>query len=120
MKYCTNCGSPLAESTKFCGNCGAPVEGRAEAKATPVYERPYDDNAARRRDDGLVTVAKVFLILGCIAVGWALIPLAWCIPMTVSLFRKLNSGEPIGIGLKVCTLLFVSRVAGILLLCMED
>ena len=68
----------------------------------------------------MCTVIKVFLILSCVGLGWAIIPLAWCIPMTVSIFRKLNSGEPIGTGLKVCTLLFVNLVAGILLLCMED
>ena len=25
MKYCTNCGSPLAEGARFCANCGAQV-----------------------------------------------------------------------------------------------
>ena len=119
MKYCTNCGSPLTEGMNFCGNCGVPVAGQAAETATRVYEPPYYD-APPRRDDGLVTVAKVFLILGCIGFGVFLIPLAWCIPITVSIFRKLRSGEEIGVGLKVCTLLFVNLIAGILLLCMED
>ncbi len=118
MKCCTHCGSPMNEKMKFCAICGVPLAGQT-AEAERVYEPPYYDNDSRRRDDGLVTVTKVFLVLGCIAVGWALIPLAWCIPMTVSIFRKLDSGEEIGVGLKVCTLLFVSRVAGILLLCMD-
>jgi hypothetical protein len=102
----------------FCGNCGVPVAGQA-AEAERVYVPPYYDQP-RRRDDGMVTVAKVFLILGCIGFGAFLIPLAWCIPITVSIFRKLNSGEPIDTGLKVCALLFVNLIAGILLLCMED
>ncbi len=119
MKYCTNCGSPLAEGMNFCGNCGVPVAGQAAETAERVYEPPYYD-APRQRDDGLVTLAKVFLILGCIGFGAFLIPLAWCIPITVSIFRKLNSGEPIDTGLKVCALLFVNLIAGILLLCMED
>ena len=118
MKYCTNCGSPLAEGMNFCGNCGVPVGGQA-AEAERVYEPPYYD-APRRRDDGLVTVIKVFLILGCIGCGALLIPLAWCIPITVSIFRKLNSGEEIGTGLKVCALLFVNMIAGILLLCLPE
>jgi hypothetical protein len=103
----------------FCGNCGVPVAGQAAETATRVYEPPYYD-APPRRDDGLVTVIKVFLILGCISFGALLIPLAWCIPMTVSIFRKLDSGEPIGTGLKVCTLLFVNLIAGILLLCLPE
>ena len=40
MKYCTNCGSPLAEGMNFCGNCGVPVGGQA-AEAERVYEPPY-------------------------------------------------------------------------------
>ena len=119
MKYCTNCGSPLAEGMNFCGNCGVPVAGQTAETATRVYEPPYYD-APPRRDDGLVTVIKVFLILGCISFGALLIPLAWCIPMTVSIFRKLDSGEPISTGLKVCTLLFVNLIAGILLLCLPE
>ena len=119
MKYCSNCGSPIPETAKFCDNCGTPLAAQATSEAMPVYEPPYYD-AAPRRDESMCTVVKVFLILGCISIGWAIIPLAWCIPMTVSIFRKLNSGEPIGTGLKVCTLLFVNLVAGILLLCMED
>ena len=120
MRYCTNCGSPLGEASNFCEHCGAPVMGREAQRAEVlVYEAPFRD-APPRRDDGMVTVVKVFLILGCIGFGCLLIPLAWCIPITVSIFRKLNDGEPIGAGLKVAALLLVNLIAGILLLCMED
>ena len=57
------------------------------------------------------------------AVGYAigcLIPLAWSIPMTVIVKKKLNNNEPIGIGFKICTLLFVNLISGILLLCMGN
>ena len=97
MKYCTNCGSPLTENMNFCGNCGVPVAGQATETAERVYEPLYYDQP-RHRDDGMVTVVKVFLILSCIGLGAFLIPLAWCIPITVSIFRKLNSGEPIDVG----------------------
>ncbi len=120
MKYCTNCGVPLDDEVKFCENCGTPTgvqAARAEAGAAPAAPA-YD--APPRRDETMCIVVKVFLILGCITFGWALIPLAWCIPITVSIFRKLRSGEPIGVGLKVCALIFVNLIAGILLLCMED
>ena len=123
MKYYSNCGGPLSETAKFCENCGAPLPVRAIAEAAPgaepVFQPPYYDNTPRR-DEGLVTVVKVFLILSCVGMGIFLLPLAWCIPMTVSIFRKFKSGEPIGMGLKICTLLFVNLVAGVLLLCMED
>ncbi len=131
MKYCTNCGSPVAEGAKFCENCGARLAAQAgpAAQTAPtaqaaqaeerVFEPPYYDRAPRQ-DDAMATVVKVFLILGCITFGWAVIPLAWCIPITVSIFRKLNNGEPIGVGLKVCAMLFVNLIAGILLLCMPE
>ena len=81
MKYCTNCGSPLSEGMNFCGNCGVPVAGQAAETAERVYEPPYYD-APPRRDDGLVTVAKVFLILGClIIIG----PLVYCHKMMKSM-----------------------------------
>ena len=105
MKYCNNCGEPLEDSAYVCSNCGCSV---------PSAGRPV------RKDDTLETVIKVFMIIGCVSVGWAIIPLAWCIPMTVSVFKKLNAGLPISTGLKVCSLLFVSLVAGICMLCMKD
>ena len=73
-----------------------------------------------QKDDTLDTVIKVFLIIACVAQGWMIIPLAWCIPMTISIFKKLKNGEPISTGLKVCTLIFVSLVSGICLLCKND
>ena len=53
-------------------------------------------------------------IIGC------LIPLAWQIPMTVVVGKKMKTGEQIGTGFKVCVLLFVNIIAGILLLCRQE
>jgi hypothetical protein len=55
---------------------------------------------------GLIKVSAVFSLLA----------LAWRIPMTVHVFRSRANGTPIGTGFKVCTLLFVSFIGGILLL----
>ncbi|MBE5890055.1 MAG: zinc-ribbon domain-containing protein [Lachnospiraceae bacterium] len=84
------------------------------------YQQPYPNNGMNQGNSTLATVVKIFMILGCVSIGWSIIPLAWCIPMTVVCFRKLNNNEPIGIGFKICTLLFVNLVAGICLLCMQD
>ncbi len=102
MKYCTKCGSQIDDATNFCPTCG------------------NASGFVAKKDDTLITVAKVFMILSCVGVGWTLIPLCWMIPMTVSLFNKAKTGEPITTGFKVCTLLFVSLVAGICLLCDND
>lgn len=108
MKYCVHCGSEIHEEAVICVHCGRNVE-----TAKPVSAKNTDD-------DTMATVIKVFLIIGCIAQGWLLLPLAWCLPITISVFNAFRDKRPIGTGLKVCTLLFVNLIAGICLLCMND
>lgn len=103
MKYCPNCGAEVHEEAVVCTGCGRSLEEKIETKHTT-----------------LINVIKAFLIIGCIAQGWLLIPLLWCLPLTISAFKKLDSGEPIGIGTKICILLFVNMISGICLLCMND
>ena len=63
------------------------------------------------------TAAKVFMILRCVISGFALIPLCWTVPMTVHYCRAVREHRRVGVGFKVCSLLFVSLIAGILMLC---
>lgn len=64
-------------------------------------------------------IAKAFMIVGTVLTSLMgfLIPLAWCLPMTIHYCKKVKNGEPVSIGFKVCTLLFVGQIAGILMLC---
>lgn len=90
-------------------DCGCHEEHQNESatvNATPVYAEPST----------LRKVARVFIIVCCVLQGFYLIPLAWCIPMTVSLNRRILRNEPISLGFKICTLIFLSLVGGILLL----
>ncbi|MDO5330518.1 MAG: hypothetical protein Q4F15_03705 [Bacillota bacterium] len=64
--------------------------------------------------------AFILCLISTIAMGWALIPLIWCIPMTVSVYKAYKGEKTLGVGFKVCTLLFVNLIAGILLLVDED
>lgn len=106
MKYCQKCGKEIMDETVICPGCGCKVEGEKQTK-----------NAG---NDGLAIAAKIFLILGCIAQGWLLVPLAWCLPITISICNQMKRGEPVGMGLKICSLLFVNLIGGILLLCRSD
>ena len=106
MKFCQKCGKEILEETVICPGCGCPVE---QAKSN-----------VKHGDDGLAVAAKILLILGCIVQGWLLLPLAWCLPITISICNKMNRGEPVGVGLKVCALLFVNIIGGVLLLCRSD
>lgn len=104
MSYCTHCGAQVNDEAVVCVNCGCAIKSASK------------DNSNRT----MKTLILVFLILGCISGASFLIPLAWCIPITISIKNKMDNGEPISTGLKVCTLIFVSVVAGILLLCLND
>lgn len=109
MKYCVHCGNCIHDEAVVCVKCGRSVE-----QPRPAQSITDDTNEIMQ------IVVKVFLILGCIAYGWMIIPLAWCIPITVSIFNKMRNKQPISTGLKVCTLIFVNLIAGICLLCMND
>lgn len=103
--FCTNCGKEINEQAVICPNCGVPTAN-------------YKKVANCDEKGGLQAVIKVFLIIACVfSVFSFLIPLAWCLPMTISYCKKIESGEEITTGFKVCTLLFVSLISGILMLC---
>ena len=107
--FCTHCGAEINDEAVICVKCGCKVDEKKPAA-----------QIKSENDDTMSVVIKVFLILGCISQGWLLIPLAWCIPITVKIFNCLKNGLPISTGMKVCTLIFVNLVAGICLLCMDD
>jgi hypothetical protein len=112
MKYCSKCGKEISEEAVICPGCGCP---------TDLYKSNVSTSNKTSGESGLTTATKVFMILGCVLNAFFyLIPLAWCIPMTVVYFRKVKYHEPIGTGFKVCSLLFVSLVGGILMLVDND
>ncbi len=106
MKFCSKCGKEIVDEAVVCPNCGCAVASA--------------DAPGAAGSDGLGIAAKIFLIIGCVYIGWAIINLAWFLHITISICGKMKRGEPVGTGLKVCALLFVSLIAGILLLCRED
>ena len=118
MKYCPKCGTALSEDAKFCTSCGAKLE---DYKPTEPVHKPnagMSDPAPRSSD--LCTVGLIFLILGTILRGFLILPLAWCLPITLTVRSRMRSGRPIGVGLKVCALIFVSLIGGIALLADTD
>ncbi len=57
---------------------------------------------------------KIFVIIGMVLGFWYVLPLIFGIKM----LRKVNKNQPLTTGDKVCTLLFVSIIAGIFAFCM--
>ena len=106
---CGNCGTYLEDSSCFCSNCGCSL--------VPNYSQQSDAAIPSKEPSPILYVAKVFMIIGVVGNAFFLPSLFWTIPMLKNYNRKLESGEPISTGFKVCTLLFVSGVAGVLMLC---
>ena len=139
MKFCKHCGKYLIDEAVFCPQCGkstddfAPAEERnaivvAPSTASPVSAAPVSPTIPAQESkepkpiSGLKKAAKALMIVGTIIMSLCcyIIPLAWCLPMTLSYCKKIKNGEPIPTKFKVCSLLFVSTVAGILMLCDHD
>lgn len=143
--FCSNCGTSLSETAAFCKNCGQKVNAddatvilQASPTDAPMQQQSWQQPQTRPiqqqnqqywqqpqeapsgENDTLITVTKVFFIIGCISQGWMLIPLAWCLPITISCFRKMNNRQAIGTGMKVAALLLVSLISGICMLCMKE
>ncbi|MBO4422909.1 MAG: zinc ribbon domain-containing protein [Clostridia bacterium] len=103
MKYCFRCGTECEDSATECPACGY----------TLLKEKP--------EITGIQKAAFWLMLSNTIILGLAMfIPLAWCIPLTVIYYNKLQRGEQISDAFKGCCLLFVSIPAGILMFVNED
>ena len=134
MKYCTHCGAQIDDEAKFCSACGKSTSA-GEFGNVAVHQEAPKTHSSNAKTLGKVAFAFMIVtiaILGFYAfyvlmfagqfyaltgmlITWSaiigmLIPLAWTIPMSIHLKKKLNANEPIGVGFKVCTLLFVNLV----------
>ena len=110
MKFCSHCGNQIEDDAVICVSCGRMVGDSVN------YNQPDAESAA---PSSLSTVAFVFMIIGTVAmaISTCCIGLAWCLPMTLSYNKSRKNGTPVSTGFKVCSLLFVNTVAGILMLC---
>ena len=106
MKYCAKCGKELLDEAIICMGCGCSTE--PTTTVIPQTAQPIS---------GLQMAAKILMIIGTVIMGLYIIPLAWCLPITLSYCKKLKNNEPVSTGFKVCSLLFVSLIGGILMLC---
>lgn len=145
MKRCAHCGWELMDEAEVCTHCGStpdsqPIDNSTKnrndtlaiiaraflvitlclfvfvalatglAAATTAIIGLWVDAA------GLHLATHILLIiLACSA-----IPLCWIVPITIVVGKRLGDKRPISIALKICTLLFVCVVSGILMLCMSN
>lgn len=139
MSYCSKCGAQLLNQAVICVNCGCPTPYGSylhiEDHLSPAPNRAPTlppKNLTRKRS-GTETAALIFMFIAGLI--WVLdfllltilgffpysfityIPLCWCIPMVDHYSKKTKRGECVSVGFKICSLLFVSFFAGILMLC---
>ena len=125
--YCKNCGHQVDDKAVICTQCGCLTDfgeklnfnqnNQAQTNQPTPVQPTNQTSTSSNSDETLGTIAKVLAIVSTVILGLYIIPLAWMLPMTISLSNKLNNKEPISIGFKICILLFVNTIAGILLLC---
>lgn len=109
-KYCSYCGEKVLYDVVICPHCGCQV-GYIKSDATIELK-----NIVKKLKSILVTLTKIFMIFGCVFSGFLLIPLIWKIPMTKYYFESIKYNQRLSIKFKVCSLIFVSPPAGILML----
>lgn len=111
--YCSKCGAEVDDEAVVCPKCGCLIAGKNLQNET-IQTNTVE---TKSKQSGLTTAIKVFMILGTVASAvFYLIPLAWTLPMTIIYFNKVKNKEQVSTAFKVCTLLFVNLIAGILML----
>ena len=120
--YCKNCGNQIDDKAVICTKCGCLTDSGEKLNLTEqnLTQSTQNGQPKTSNTDTLGLVAKILMIISTVVSGLYIIPLAWMLPMTLSLSKKLKNNEPISVGFKVCILLFANTIAGILLLCMKD
>lgn len=120
--YCHHCGKEVENGNKFCPYCGA-LQDRyseddyyGEREANLEKPKTVKPEVSSEAQTGLDLAVKIFMVLSCVAFGFAIIPLIWMVPMTIHAFHKADNNEEYGIGFSICSLIFVDLVAGILMI----
>lgn len=143
-RYCTRCGNPLSrEFDEYCRYCYGKVN------YIPLKRNNAVKDSLSAAAKVLLTLSCALAGLCgvvCIVIGailtfgmrsaaeassmaglalllcgmFALISLTWRLPLTAHVFDHIKRGRRIGTAVKVCILLFVGLVSGILLLCRTE
>lgn len=141
MKYCENCGSKLDNNATFCPNCGCNVNGGSDYNGNTQSNSISNLKIVAKifmiltcaaylvvvalfgllafaltglsGGEEEMVISAVAIIFICV---FACFPLAWILPMTVHYCRAIKNNRPVGIFFKICTLIFVNLIAGILML----
>lgn len=79
--------------------------------------KPVVTREDRNPIGGLGKTAKIFLLISIIVGYVFILPLAWMLPMHIYYSKHITKKIKISTGYKICVLLFINIVPGILMLC---
>lgn len=111
--FCSHCGNEVNDEAVVCIHCGCAITQRKS-------NLKNGDASTQTEISELKRIAKVFMIIATFILAIFIVPLIWCLPMLRDYSNKIENGEPISSDFKVRILLFVSPIAGILLLLDKD
>ena len=140
-KFCSQCGAQVLADAIVCPRCGLALNATPATKAARSSKGlqtaakifmilgcalfvvaaglswlVYTQASALTADLGeYLDYNPAQSMLG-MAIGY-LVPLLWAVPMTLHYCRCVKQNQPVGVVFKVCTLLFVNLIAGIIMLC---
>ena len=107
MKYCPSCGKELNDTDRFCPSCG---------HDTGLAPAPSMSHHSSYSSQTYTLIGFIFLLIGTVTLGLFIIPLCWCIPFTVHVYRKYKRNEKPGLAIAIASLLLVSLIGGIFLI----
>lgn len=129
---CEKCGTDNPETAKHCSECGEALDGSEKANAQSTnnvtvhvdlsgttYPAATQKHITPLTSTGktLAFIAFILNLITTICLGFAIIPLAWQIPMTVVSWGIYKGTNELTYGFAICNLLFLNPVSGILLIC---
>jgi len=106
-KFCVHCGAEVNSQAVVCIHCGCSIP------------KANNNNNSELKEVWSLAI-KIFAIIGVILNAFAIIPLIWCLPLYKSVSKHLKGETKLSVGYKVCVLLFLNIVAGVLLLIEDD
>ena len=137
MKYCSYCGEKLEDDSKYCPKCGKKVEEFNSSNVNFNSDRSTINSSNTKVWTGIKFTAFIFMLISILISAFSIvtmyfssngtgfritipIALVWQIPMTVHYYRCVTRRIKTSLGFKICSLIFVNIIAGILMLCDKD
>ena len=114
--YCRFCGREIPDGSTFCPHCGEKqevIEAEIKSEHTTIVN-------GKKRNETLAEIGLIFAIIATVIAGFAIIPLCWMLPMTISINNSIKEKREISLTMKVCSIIFLNVFAGLFLILADE